>query len=412
MKVNDNPPLHLTYCLNVHPAESWEETFDAIRTHSLAIRDRLGAGGEFALGLRLSNQAACTLADENVLNEFADFLERENLYVFTINGFAYGEFHSRPVKQDVYKPDWRSESRLEYTMKLAHILSKLLPPNSFGSISTVPGSYREWIRTEADLKEIAIMLARSAIGLMEIYRDTGKEIILALEPEPDCLMEGADDAIRLLPRLAKMGANYIAETCGMPFHQAMRRWKRYIGLCLDTAHLSVNFEDPAGAITKVSQAGIRIGKVQISAALQVGMTTDALKRLADFAEPVYLHQVKALRTDGKIDSFPDLPAALAAACDKSDCWRQWRVHFHLPLFFKGNEDFTSTAKDLSNGNVKTGGRFAQVLTSGITQHLEIETYTYNVLPERIRGGNIVEDIVREYQWVIKELLGRIKSQQR
>ena len=136
MKVNDNPQLHLTYCLNVHPAESWEETFDAIRTYSLAIRDRLRVGGKFALGLRLSNQAACTLADENVLNEFADFLERENLYVFTINGFAYGEFHNRSVKQDVYKPDWRNESRLEYTMKLARILSKLLPPNTLGSIST------------------------------------------------------------------------------------------------------------------------------------------------------------------------------------------------------------------------------------------------------------------------------------
>ena len=186
MKIQDNPPLHLTYCLNLHPGEAWAENFAAIQTHVLAIRDRVAPGGPFGLGLRLGDRAARELAPATRLAELRDFLAAHGLYAFTVNGFPYGAFHGTAVKENVYRPDWRSAERLDYTVRLAEILAALLPEGVAGSISTVPVSYKDWMKSEADLRPAVENLAECAHRLEELYRRTGKDIALALEPEPDC----------------------------------------------------------------------------------------------------------------------------------------------------------------------------------------------------------------------------------
>ena len=138
--------------------------------------------------------AARELAEPPALDEFAAFLRDENLYVFTINGFPYGQFHDTAVKRNVYAPDWRTLERLEYTCLLADILAALLPQGVTGSISTVPGSYAEWIATASDVDAMAATLAHATGHLADLHRRTGREICLALEPEPDCYLETAHDA--------------------------------------------------------------------------------------------------------------------------------------------------------------------------------------------------------------------------
>ena len=380
MQVRDDPPVHLTYCLNVHPGESWAESFSAIREYALGVRDRVARDEPFGLGLRLSARAAGQLGQADALREFKAFLDAEGLYVFTINGFPYGRFHATAVKEDVYRPDWRSPARRDYTIRLAHVLAELLPDGVAGSISTVPVSYKPWIKSEVDLTRAIDMLTGAAGHLAGIRKRTGKDIRLALEPEPDCYLESSDEAIAFFTGPLRDRVDDAA--------------RRQIGLCFDTAHMAVEFEDPAESISRLQAADVRIGKIHLSAAIRLEPTPEALARLESFAEGVYLHQVKARRTSGEIRSFADLPEALAA---EPEDWDEWRVHFHVPLFFESDGLLSSTADLLT-------GEFAETIAGGATDHLEIETYTFDVLPDDLRPTDVTESIAREYEWVLEKPL--------
>ena len=76
-----------------------------------------------------------------------------------------------------------------------------------------------------------------------------------------------------------------------------------------------------------------------------------------------------------------------------------RVHFHVPLFFTGAGPLQSTADALTPD-------FFHELRSGVCSHLEIETYTFDVLPPEVHPGDIVKSIAREYAWVLEKLAGR------
>ena len=101
MRLRDDPPVHLTYCLNIHPGETWTENMAAIRDHALRVKALVAPDRPFGLGLRLGSWAATTLAEKECLNDFKRFLDEHNLYVFTINGFPYGAFHGTAVKAEV-----------------------------------------------------------------------------------------------------------------------------------------------------------------------------------------------------------------------------------------------------------------------------------------------------------------------
>ncbi len=390
MRIQTEPPLHLTYCLNVHPGERWAENLSAIRTYALAVRDRVGADGAFGLGLRLGAQAAEELADPAALSELRALLADEGLYVFTINGFPYGPFHGEAVKERVYAPDWRQPERLAYTRRLAEILAALLPEGVTGSISTAPGSYRRWIAFPADTRTIADQVAALAGELAELHDRTGRDICLGLEPEPDCLLETTDEAIAfctgpLLEAAARRGGgkSYSPDSV-----------LRHIGVCFDLAHQFVEFEDLAGSLGRLQAAGVRVAKIHASAALRAQPTQAARQRLGAFCDPVYLHQVKARWPDGTIRAWPDLADALAdASAAEAD---EWRVHFHVPLFWPGDAELDSSAAELP--------ALAGPLRAGATEHLEIETYTFAVLPPELRSARLDESIAREYEWVLGTML--------
>ncbi len=391
MRIGSDGQVHLTYCLNVHPGETWAENFRAIREHALAVKQRICPDQPFGLGLRLSDAASRTLREPGSLGQFQGFLAANDLYVFTVNGFPFGPFHGRPVKQDVYSPDWRRPQRRDYTIRLAEILAALLPEGVDGTISTVPGSYRSWISTNRDLQEIVRHLTETARALAEIHQQTGRHVCLALEPEPDCILETAEQGQQLLNGpLSSLGKACWADAEGVKPDWAAEKLADHVGLCLDAAHAAVSFEDLGRALKTTD-----VRKLQLSSALALEPDEASIERLLAFDEPTYLHQVKVRRPDGSMRSFPDIPPAV-------DAWRrgqadgQWRVHFHVPLFFAGRDGLDATSDQIPSALLSHRPPGQQL-------HLEIETYTWSVLPQDLQPSDIVEGLCREFSWAIDRI---------
>lgn len=396
MILRTHPPTHLTYCLNVHPGETWAENFAAIRDKALAVRRRVAPNRRFGLGMRLSNRAADELALPANLDAFREFLAREDLYVFTINGFPYGQFHGTAVKQDVYRPDWSTPRRRDYTNRLADLLAALLPEGIDGSISTLPLSYRPWVTDEGYLAQAVRCLADTAAHLSDLESRIGRTVRLAIEPEADCYIDRTDQLVEFLqgPLLAH-GAPHLRSSHGLPASTAEAALRRHIGACLDTAHAAVQFESPADALNLLRRSGVAIAKVQLSAALAAEPTPAVLERLRGFCDPVYLHQTTVRLPSGQFLRFPDLGEALASA-EACQAAGDWRIHFHVPLFFGQYQGLRSTRRDLT-------GPFAAALPQACS-HAEIETYTLGVLPDFLRSEDCVDAITKEFLWVLRHVL--------
>jgi hypothetical protein len=285
------------------------------------------------------------------------------MYVFTVNGFPYGRFHGTRVKESVYRPDWSGRERLDYTVRLASILAALLPDDVSGSISTVPVGYGKALPPGA----VANLLEASS-RLSELAAHTGRAVWLALEPEPDCLLERADEVVAFFRLLRE-------ENGGVP--------PEFLGVCLDTCHHAVNFERPGDVLAGFERAGIPVPKIQLSAALRVAEGAPAKELLEPFAEEVYLHQTR-VRTASGLLHYPDLPAALGAAPSG-----EWRTHFHVPLNARYAGGLTTTADLLDRDFL------AAAATPG--RHLEIETYTFDRLPGPPR--DVADAVVGEFDWL-------------
>lgn len=386
--------MTLPYCLNIHPGECLADIRDAIERHALAVKARVSPDAPYPLGLRLSAAAARELAEPPALDAFKDLLARHDLFVTGINGFPYGTFHNTAVKTAVYQPDWATQERLAYTARLATILAALLPEGRTGNISTVPLGYKAAVAVTPPavrLRQIAVM----AEFLHDLRQKTGREIILALEPEPDCLLEDTHDAVSWFEdELLHEGLRWLSANRRRDAGDAEALLRTYIGLCLDTCHFSVAFEDPLAALFRFESAAIRVARVQLSAAIRATVSEASLARLADFIDPVYLHQTKLRLPRGRILALPDLtPETLALARQHPGC--ELRTHFHVPLFFDGDDTLASTNADL------TPDFFAHVRRQGYP--LETETYTFDVLPPAIRPPSVTDCLAREHDWVLKRL---------
>ena len=397
MIVQSSPPLHLTYCLNIHPGESWAENFAAIREKAVAVKRLVAPDQTFGLGLRIAHQAATELsASAELREEAATLFAAQQLYPFSINGFPYGRFHAGPVKEKVYAPDWRTQERLHYTRQLADLLAGWLPEGQDGSISTVPGSFKSWIESDEDRECMARNLAAVVVHLAKIEAETGREIHLGLEPEPDCFLETTAETLRFFEEtLLPIGAAEVARQLGNSGAAAEALLRRHLGVCIDTCHVALQYEDLAASFAAFRAAGVRISKVQLSAALRTASNPESWAALRRFAEPVYLHQVKGRGARGvryastdlgpALDELPTLPAL-----------EELRVHFHVPLFFEGAGALHSTSSTLTP-------EFFAALSGGDCPHLEIETYTFDVLPPDIRPPDVVQSIAREYAWVLGKM---------
>ncbi|MDB5439644.1 MAG: hypothetical protein JWM33_2071 [Caulobacteraceae bacterium] len=384
---------HLTYCTNVHPGETWLAVESVLRHDLLAVRDAVGATGAFGIGLRLSARALEQASRPEALAAMKAHLAANDLYVFTLNAFPYGPFHGTPVKEDVYLPDWRSAERLDYTNAAADYLAQLLPEGMEGSVSTAPGAFRANARSPLIIDAMAEAMIRHAAHLVELERQTGKTIALAIEPEPACFMETTAEAVAFFQShlFSDAAAARLAGLTGLSQAEAAVAARRHLGLCLDLCHAAVEFEDPAESFALLRGAGVKVAKLQVSAGLRlpsVGADTPAL--LAPFDDKVYLHQVVEQR-DGQLTRYDDLDQAFAAL-GEAEGQREWRVHYHVPLFLSEMGQFASTQDFVRQA-------LALHQADPISGHLEVETYTWGVMPEAYRTGSLSADIARELQWV-------------
>lgn len=395
--------FQLTYCTNIHPAHGWEEVFSSLQRYAPALKARLSPDRPFGIGLRLSGQESAELLEGDRLATLRSFLDSAGLYVFTMNGFPYGTFHGQPVKADVHAPDWRDEERVQYTLRLATILAELLPEGGTGGISTSPLSYKAWIDAgdRATWELLTGNVVRVAEELVRVRRTQGKLIHLDIEPEPDGLLENSVELVRFFQEwLLADGACGLADRLGIPVEEARASLLEHIRVCLDTCHVAVAYEEPADVLARLEAAGIKVGKVQISSALRVQLPAEEHARqalrmsLAPFVESTYLHQVVQRNHDGTLSRFPDLPAALDAIGDERA--KEWRIHFHVPIFVERYGDFWST----QDGILET---FALLRERPFCDELEIETYTWDVLPPSLKA-ELRESICREYEWVLHVLV--------
>ena len=402
MNIHD---FHLSYCSNIHPGESWDATFENLKIYIPEVKNRLKHKGPFGIGLRLSNEASLVLEKPDKLKEFLDWLKKTNAYVFTMNCFPYGGFHRTKVKEKVHAPDWTTPERRDYTLRCFRILAQLLPEGIDGGISTSPISYRHWFSTEK--KKMAAMetatqyLLEVVEELSKIYQETGKMLHLDIEPEPDGILENSDELVWLFDQwLIPNGRQVLPEKLQVSAEESENLIKTYIQACYDVCHFAIVYEAPADTFAKFAKAGIKIGKIQISAALKASLpeTPNARfslgKRLQEFAESTYLHQVVARQDAGTYTSYSDLPQALEELPQSTE--KEWRIHFHVPVFLENYGTFQSTQEEISIV-------LKEILSNpNITEHLEVETYTWEVLPADTHL-TLGESIARELSWVIGEM---------
>jgi len=407
-----NHGLHLAYCTNIHRGETWRETLASLETHALAVRERVCPKRPFAIGLRLSYRAAHELSDPGTLLAFQRWLAQKDCYVFTINGFPYGQFHGTRVKEQVYLPDWTSPERLAYTNLLFDLLAKLLPAGVEGSVSTLPGSFKGF-RLNADaLKAIRQNLWYGIEHIAHLAEQTGRRLHLGLEPEPLCLLESSAETIHFFDRLRTE-------------HPRDARLAEHLGVNYDTCHFAVNFEDPKNALACLHHHGIKISKIHLSSALKVRPTAAARQALATFAEDVYFHQVVVRDPAGNRKIYYDLPDALAdpeagdqmpdSRCRSPDAGAQtpdprpetpdaslpeWRIHFHVPLHAPAVPPLDNTIDHL------LGVLDLLAENPHLCSHLEMETYTWEVLPPELKSLSVVEQLAAEYAWMLPQLAER------
>ena len=395
---------HLTYCTNIHSGDGWADHFEQLQKNIPTIKKSLSPAQPFGIGLRLSNRASLELTEPESITAFKNWLQQQDCYVFTMNGFPYGGFHDTVVKDAVHKPDWTTGERVAYTCRLANILALLLPPNMEGGISTSPLSYRHWFATATSKKKAESSATKNIMQvvkqLIEIKNATGKLVHLDIEPEPGGLIENGTEFMAwyngaLLPT----GIDYLQQQFGFDKEKAVSAIKEHVQLCYDVCHFAIGYEDPVSTTEQLKKRGIRTGKIQISAALKAVLPqafderSKIMEAFRKFDEPTYLHQVIGRQPLGILQQYNDLPEALEDAQNKT--MEEWRAHFHVPVFIKDYGLLQSTQTDIIDV-------IALQKVSPFTTHLEVETYTWDVLPEDLKLPQ-QESIIREMSWVLQLL---------
>ncbi len=388
----------LAYCSNVHPGESLEAVYRNLADHIDAVRRQCGLA-RLTTGLWLSAEAADRLlSDDGELQRFSELLARLQLDLITFNGFPYGNFHAEAVKHAVYRPDWSDPRRFDYTMALASILSACLPAgHPGGTISSLPLGYASLWSFEQHAKAVDA-LCRLCAKLDERFRGGDVPVQVCLEMEPGCVLESTADAIRLFERNLRPAAEALGVT--------LETLHRHIGVCFDVCHQAVQFEDVYASLQRLHDAGVPVGKIQLSSALDVPQPAASRAVLKDFCEPRYLHQTRRRAADGSVHGVDDLPDALSDnrgdALPDSD---PWRVHFHLPLQVE-----TLEADGLGTTRKAVERVFDWLAQPGVPMpHLEVETYTWHVLPPALRptdDASLHRGIAAELEWAAGALDAR------
>lgn len=377
-----NHNIKIGYCGNVHPAVSVEQLIHNLQHHTAEVRSILGVTESMPFGIWLSAQALQQLQNPQMLHLLQQTLGQNGLLPFTVNGFPFGDFHQPVVKQSVYLPDWTDRRRLDYTLRLADLHHLLLPPEAVSTISTLPLGWSTHGRpTEDFLKQCAQNLRALAIQLDRRHQQTGRLHQVCIEPEPGCVLDCCQDIVDFFEQHLFVSQRPLIA--------------KHLGVCHDICHSAVMFESQEDAIFSYRNAGIDVGKIQVSSAIEVDFDSlndsqkqSATAQLAAFNEPKYLHQTSIEYPDQRREFFTDLRDALSA----NDASGRWRIHFHVPIFYPG-DDLIGTTRDCIAECLGALRRYEMPV-----HHFEVETYAWTVLPRGIFTGSLAEGIAAEIRW--------------
>jgi hypothetical protein len=390
---------HLSYSTLVHPGDDWDQMSASLAAYLPEVKRRVCPDAPFGVSLRLSGlsaeRLAGSVADRRRLSEF---LAAQDLYVYTVNAFPQGSFKGGPVMERVYEPDWTSDERVTYTMQVADILAEIAAPGIEPTIQTVPLAFRPNVTSESYVDLFTHNVLRVAAHLVDVERRTGRRVKLAVEPEPFCYLETIEEAARYFEQrlYARPAAEELARLAGIPLSEAYGALRRYLGVVFDIGHQSVEFDDIPASLDLLAATGVPVFKLQEAAALWVPeVTEDSVRELERFTDTIYLSQTSELR-DGVVTRFLNLTDAIKAWRESPGGRREWRTHFHVPVFLDDLGPFRTTRFAIEQA-------LAAHRTLPQSTHLEIETYTWDVLPAHLKTGDITDYVVRELEWVLNEL---------
>ena len=381
----------LGYCTNVHAGADLQTTRQNLQQHALGVKNIVSPDAPMGIGLWLSASAAAKLRQDEQFDDFRDWLTDSGLVPYTMNGFPFGDFHQEIVKHDVYQPTWSEPSRQAYTADLINLLDRLLPAEQEATISTLPICWGTPAPAEADLQQAAQHLLELAEQLRQLEEESGRCISICLEPEPGCYLDRGEDIVNFFQNHLLSAGN--EETT-----------RRYLRVCHDVCHAAVMFEPQAEVLNRYVNAGLQVGKVQVSSAVilprEVTNSADlasALEQLAGFAEDRYLHQTVVQSSDGNSTRFyEDLRIALDEVDLAQAVGTEWRVHFHVPIYLE-----TFAHLHTSRPDVETC--LATCRQLGLDTSFEVETYAWGVLPSELQVPELATGIAREIEW-FKQLM--------
>jgi hypothetical protein len=389
---------HLTYSTLVHPADDWEQLWNSLNTYLPKVKARIAGNKSFGVCIRLAAKTAGTLAASKPEREkLKKFLGDNDMYIYTANAFVYGHFKGDKVKEQVYEPDWRSEERTRYTINVADILADVCPVGIAPSIQTSPLGFKPRVTGGDVVESYTDHVLRVVAHLVALEAKTGRTVQLALEPEPFCFLETTDETIAYFrDRLyAGPAVEKLAKLAHMPISEANEALRRHLGIVYDICHQAVEYENISESLQKLVDAGVPIFKLQEAAALYMPDVNqgvvDTLKR---YAKTIYLTQTLEKR-NGKMTRYLNVDDAIAAF-EKEPGPREWRTHIHVPVFLDDLGQFRTTRFAIADAL-----RFHK--QKPLSRHLEVETYTWDMLPESLKTGDIVEYVCRELDWVRGQL---------
>lgn len=395
----DNRLGHLSYSTLVHPGDTWEEMRESLETYAPAVKRRFSPDSAFGVSLRLSAASAATLAGNAPERaRLRDFLKAEDLYVYTVNAFPYGPFKGRRVMEDVYEPDWSTDDRVRYTCDVADVLADITVAGVSPTIQSAPLAFRAKVNGPDDVATLTHNLFRVVAHLIDLERTTGVRVKLALEPEPFCFLETTKETVEYFNDnvYSTAGTRALVAMTGQPASEVFGLIRRHLGVVFDICHQSVAFENIADSLALLEAASIPVFKLQAAAALRIPkVDAHVVSELEVFTKTIYLSQTTEVR-DGKTTKFLNLVDAIDAWKASPGGAREWRTHFHLPVFLDDVGLFRTTRDGITAALRVHAG-------SQVSDHLEIETYTWDVLPEHLKTGDIIEYVTRELEWVRDEL---------
>ena len=389
---------HLTYSTLVHPGDTWEEMWASLTNYVPKVKERFAPNETFGISLRLSAASAETLVRDHAAREsLKKFLSDNDMYLYTVNAFPYGPFKGTTVKAQVYEPDWRSEERTQYTINVAEVLGDVAPEGTSPSIQSAPLGFKPRVTGPDVVASFTEHVLRVGAHLVELEARTGRTVGLALEPEPFCFLETTDETIDYFTQHLYSGqaAATLAGLAGIPISEAHAALRKHVGIVFDICHQAVEYEDISVSLQKLVDAGIPVFKLQEAAAVYVPeVNQGAVDELARYADTIYLTQTIE-KKDGRFNRFLNLEDAFAAW--KTDPGpREWRTHIHVPVFLDDLGAFGTTRFAIEDA-------LAFHKANPLSRQLEIETYTWDVLPAHLKTGDIVDYVCRELDWVRGQL---------